>query len=92
MYLNYLNILNKTHMYKVNQQEEGRGTVNVNEFSTLEEAKQYIKDRWQGPDYVDSKTMFHTDYSEYTLEGFTLNDIGKLTYNQQEQCREYDFN
>jgi len=78
--------------YKVVSQEEGRGTKHSEEFATLDEAQKYIEDRWEGPDYVDSTTGFHTDYSTYELVGFTLNDIGKLTYNREEFCREYEFN
>lgn len=48
-------------------------------FTTQEAAVAYIKERWMGVDYMDSRTEFHTDYGRYTLFGFTLSDIGKVT-------------
>lgn len=78
--------------YKVHSQEEGRGKVYTESFATLEEASKYIQDRWQGADYMDDIDGFHTDYSTYDLEGFTLKDIGKVSWNQEDQCREYEFN
>lgn len=45
-------------------------------FATLAEAAKYVKDRWQGVDYMDGRAAFHTDYARYTLVGFELKDIG----------------
>ena len=47
-------------------------------FATLAEAATYVQDRWQGEEYMDGDSAFHTDYSRYYLEGFTLKDIGTL--------------
>lgn len=66
--------------YKVKSQEEGRGKVYTKSFASLEQAQAYIRDRWQGPDYIDGQDGFHSDYSTYELVGFTLNDIGKISW------------
>jgi len=47
----------------------------VTKFATLAEAAQYVFDRWQGVDYMDSGTAFHTDYAVFETVGFTLADI-----------------
>ena len=64
--------------YKIKNQEEGRGPVETKSFATLSEAQEYIKERWQGADYIDGSSGFHTDYCTYQLIGFTLQDIGKI--------------
>jgi len=46
-------------------------------FATLPELQEYIKARWQGPDYIDGPNGFHTDYCRYTLQGCALCDLGK---------------
>ncbi len=48
------------------------------QFPTLEAAAAYVKERWQGVDYMDGIESFHTDYARYALFGFRLTDIGKL--------------
>ena len=80
----------KKKPFSVTSQEEGRGPKHVTKFSTLEDAAKYIKDYWQGPDYMDGTDSFHTDYSTYTLGGFTFMDIGNVTY--AEWGREFQFN
>lgn len=45
-------------------------------FATLAEAAKYVKDCWEGIDYMDSRSAFHTDYARYSLVGFDLRDIG----------------
>jgi len=57
--------------------KEGRGKPSSESFATLAEARDYIRDRWQGPEYIDGDASFHTDYCTYKLTGFTLADIGK---------------
>jgi hypothetical protein len=56
--------------------EFGRGPIDVHRFATLADASQYIRDRWQGADYIDGPASFHTDYCTYQLSGFALDDIG----------------
>ena len=63
--------------FKVTCKEEGRGKPSSESFATLAEARDYIRDRWQGPEYIDGPASFHTDYCTYKLTGFTLADIGK---------------
>ncbi len=76
--------------FAVSSKEFGRGKASVKRFATLEEASKYVQDYWQGADYVDGNDGFHTDYSTFTLTGFTLKDIGQFSYD--DGCREYRFN
>lgn len=80
--------------FKIHSQEEGRGKVYTESFATIEEAARYIQERWQGADYMDGTESFHTDYSTYDLEGFTLKDIGTISYGGEAPYlyREYSFN
>lgn len=48
-------------------------------FATLADAAKYVKDRWQGVEYVDGRAAFHTDYARYLCFGFKLADIGTLS-------------
>jgi hypothetical protein len=66
--------------FKIKSQEEGRGPVETESFATLEGAQRYIIGRWQGADYVENSTHYHTDFCSYELVGFTLQDIGKFVY------------
>ncbi len=66
--------------YSVSCREEGRGKASVTKFATLDDAARYVKDRWQGAEYMDGPSSFHTDYCSYELRGFALADIGKVTY------------
>lgn len=68
----------KRKPFKVKNQEEGRGPVETKSFATLIEAQQYIRERWQGADYIDGSAAFHTDYCTYELVGFKLSDIGTI--------------
>ena len=47
-------------------------------FATLKGAAKYVKDRWQGVEYMRAGNVFGTDYGVYTCEGFALSDIGKF--------------
>jgi hypothetical protein len=80
----------KKKPYKIKSQELGRGPWDTESFATLAEAAQYIKDRWQGADYMDGMTAFHTDYCLYRLQGFTLRDIGIVSV--EEWGYEFTFN
>ena len=62
--------------FKITCREEGRGEPSNESFTTLAEARNYIRDRWQGPDYINGPASFHTDYCTYKCIGFTLSDIG----------------
>ena len=44
----------------------------------MDEASEYIQERWQGMEYRDGIYGFHTDYSTYELVGFTFADIGRV--------------
>ncbi len=63
----------------ISSQELGRGPESVESFDTLRDAQQYIRDRWQGPDYIDGANGFHTDYTSFVLSGFSLLDVGKIS-------------
>lgn len=82
----------KNKPYKVQSQELGRGPWNTESFATLAEAARYIKDRWQGPDYMDGDASFHTDYCRYRLVGFKLSDIGEKRWDDEFGCYEFTFN
>lgn len=64
--------------YIIKSREFGRGPAHVERFATLAGAAKYIKGQWQGAEYIDGESGFHTDYCRFTLEGFTLKDIGKF--------------
>jgi hypothetical protein len=80
--------------FKVKSKEFGRGKASTASFATLAGAATYIRDRWEGPDYIDCKSWFHTDYCTYELVGFTLHDIGKMTWAGEapHYYREFVFN
>lgn len=79
----------QTKPYSVKSKEFGRGPATVKRFATLTGASRYIQSHWQGADYINGSTAFHTDYSTFTLHGFTLRDIGK--YRVEDGCMEFDF-
>lgn len=66
--------------FKIEWREFGRGPANLESFSTLAEARNHIRDRWQGSDYIDSDLSFHTDYCTYDLIGWNLHDVGKRVW------------
>lgn len=65
-------------LYIIKGREEGRGKPFYSRFRTLKEASTYIQERWQGIDYMDGYSAFHTDYCTYELSGFNLLKIGKV--------------
>ena len=69
----------KTNMrYKLTGREEGRGKPFIKTFSKLVDLQTYIKDRWQGAEYMDGPRHFHTDYVAYFVTGCMLSDLGEL--------------
>jgi hypothetical protein len=62
--------------YTVRFQEEGRGPVTVRSFPTLKGVQAYVRERWQGVEYMDGRDTFHTDYCLYWLQGVTLYELG----------------
>jgi len=60
--------------------EEGRGKPSVKRFKYLAEAETFIREYWMGSEYIDHANGFHTDYSTFELEGFSLYDLGRLNY------------
>lgn len=66
--------------YKVTSQEFGRGPVTAHRFLTLNLASAFIQSYWQGTEYMDGADGFHTDDCAFVLHGFTMNDIGELSY------------
>lgn len=57
-------------------QLEGRGPKEIRKFATLGEIQAYVKSQWQGAEYIDGSTGFHTDYCRFELKGCTLADLG----------------
>jgi hypothetical protein len=70
-------------MYKIEVREEGREPATERRFSTLKAVQSYIKERWQGVEYMDSYEYFHTDYCTFDLFYFTLADLGYRDPNDQ---------
>ena len=70
----------KKFPFVISSQEEGRGPRNWHEFSTLKGAQDFIKSYWQGREYKDGPDEFHTDYSTFRVFGFTLDDVGKSRF------------
>jgi len=66
----------KKHPYRIAY--EGMDGNASTQFVTLEEAAKYVKDRWQGIDYMDTGHGFHNDHGRFVLFGFVLKDIGKV--------------
>jgi hypothetical protein len=66
--------------FKIDFREFGRGPANIRSFSTLIEARDYIRDHWQGPEYIDGPGGFHSDYCTFRLIGFALADVGKRVW------------
>jgi hypothetical protein len=62
--------------FSVSFREEGRGPATRRRFSSLADVQTYVRDRWQGADYIDGPASFHTDYCAFTLTGCTLADLG----------------
>ena len=62
--------------YVIRGREEGRGPAFVRRFTTLAGLQDYIKERWQGVEYVDGPRSFHTDYVAYEISGATLLELG----------------
>lgn len=64
--------------YTVHGMEEGHPLKSFKAaFATLKEVQEYVKARWEGPDYIDGPAEFHSDYCTYDLVGCTLADLGK---------------
>lgn len=80
--------LNKIR-FSVIVKEEGRGKGDRTFFTTLAKAAEYVRDRWEGADYIDGPASFHNDYCTFTLVGFTLRDIGTIRI--VDGCREFRF-
>lgn len=76
--------------YTVVGQEEGRGRPFAHSFSTLLDAARYVESHYQGPEYIDCASEFHSDYSTFQLRGFTFNDIGTLGFDA-DCCRTFRF-
>ena len=74
--------------------EEGRDEKrSQTSFDTLAAAAEYIRERWQGPEYCTHEWPhgFHTDYSTYECLGFTLKDIADRTWEPDFQSFEIRF-
>lgn len=68
-------MLNKVK-YLVKSKEFGRGPTHTMRFYSLAELQAYVKSQWQGVEYMDGKSNFHTDYCTFELVGATLYDLG----------------
>ncbi len=80
--------------YQIKSQEEGKGRVYTERFTSLAAASAYIQDRWQGIEYRDGNSEFHTDYCSYVLVGFKFSDIGTVIWDPRTQDvydREFKF-
>jgi len=69
--------MSKAKPYKVTGFQFGRDWDSWTEkFAALDAAAEYVKGYWQGEDFRDSDTGFHTDMATFEVEGFTLTEIG----------------
>jgi hypothetical protein len=68
--------------YAIHCREEDRGKPEITKFATLKEVQEYVKGRWQGPEYIDSPTSFHSDYCRYYLKNCSVFDLGHRGTNQ----------
>jgi hypothetical protein len=67
----------QTPAYSVEVREEGRGKPAIRRFATLSELQKYVRDRWQGVEYMDGPVGFHNDYATFDLVGAKLSDLGE---------------
>ena len=51
-------------------------------FKTLKDAAKYLRDRYLGSDFVRGDDCLGSEYGYYTLEGFTLKDVGRFSYDE----------
>lgn len=68
--------------YIITSKEFGRGPGHRHRFSSLKAASEFIQGRWQGIEYKDSESSFHSDYCTYQLKGFIFDDIGKTVFEE----------
>jgi hypothetical protein len=62
--------------YAIHCREEDRGKPEITKFATLAEVQAHVQARWQGPEYIDSPTSFHSDYCRYYLKNCSVFDLG----------------
>jgi hypothetical protein len=62
--------------YTIRSREFGRGPAHVQRSTSLAKIQQIVKDQWQGVEYMDGPSGFHTDYCTWVLTGCTLYDLG----------------
>jgi hypothetical protein len=62
--------------YSVRSREEGRGPSTVRKFKTLVELQTYVRDRWEGLEYIDGPCSWHNDYCTFEMSGATLAELG----------------
>lgn len=75
-------VMAENKAFSIEIREEGRGEPSIEKFQSLDDAKAFILKYWQGAEYVDCSTEFHTDYSTFSLVGFSLKDLGVFDYSQ----------
>ena len=67
----------KKPTYAVSNREFGRGPAERKRFASLAALQQYVRDRWQGVEYIDGPQEFHSDYCTFRISGATLKDLGR---------------
>lgn len=77
--------------FAVSNQEFGRGPRDIHQFDSLKDLAKYVKDRWQGPEYIDGEVSFHTDYCTYELHRCKLADLGKRVWNEEFQYFDWEW-
>jgi hypothetical protein len=77
--------------YAINCREEGRGPANITKFATIVEVQAYVKSCWQGAEYIDSPTSFHSDYCRYFLKNCSLGDLGRRGSAQADSEEYFDW-
>jgi hypothetical protein len=49
-------------------------------FSSLADAGKFLASRFQGCEYIKRENVMGTDYADYVLVGFQMQDVGKFSY------------
>ena len=63
--------------YSIEVREEGRGPATIRKFENLWDVQKYVRDRWQGVEYIDGPNAFHSDYCTFDMYGAMLRDLGE---------------
>jgi hypothetical protein len=75
--------------YALSCKEFGRGKPTITKFATLSELAKAINEQWQGAEYIDGSSIFHTDFCTFSITGAELSDLGRFFIS--DDCRDFSF-